>query len=165
MNESGSERSVRMSGRLAGSAWMALSIAAMGLGGLTYILYRPKSLTMFGWFESLGLDPIFERLRSEADSWAWRPPAWWIGSAPAALWLLSGLCAFAAIWRGCESRGARLWMAAVVAAGVGGEAGQAIGLVPGTFDAIDLGVSLVTIAVFALTTLPRRVAAIPERST
>ncbi|MGA1046090.1 MAG: hypothetical protein ACO3ZY_12935 [Phycisphaerales bacterium] len=145
--------------------WAVVAIAAMALGGFTYILYRPKSLAMFGWFESLGLDPVVESLRRQADSWAWRPPAWWIGSAPAALWLLSGLCAFTAIWRSCDPRGARLWLAAVVIAGLGGEAGQAIGFVPGTFDAIDLGASLLAIAFFVWMTLPRDRAAILEPST
>ncbi len=165
MNGSGSDRGVQWSGRVATSTWIALAIAAMGAGGLTYVLYRPTSLTMFGWFGAIGLDPIVESMRRQSESWPWRPPAWWIGSAPAALWLLSGLCAFTAIWKGCDPRGARLWLAAVVAAGLGGEAGQAIGFVPGTFDAIDLGASLLAIAFFAWMTLPRRRAAIPEPST
>ena len=147
------------------AAWALAAIAAMTLGGITYILYRPRSLVMFGWFESLGLDPIVEMLRRHAASWAWRPPGCWIGSAPAALWILSGLAAFAALWGGYGSRAAKLWMLAVVAAGVGGELAQSIGVVPGTFDPIDLGASLVAIAAFVLVASPLRIAASPEAST
>ena len=145
--------------------WIVASIAAMALGGVTYILYRPKSLAMFSWFESLGLDPLVETMRRHAESWAWRPPSWWIGSVPAALWLLSSLAAFAALWGGCAPRGARLWMLAVVAAGLGGEAAQSIALVPGTFDPIDLGALLMAIAVFVLLAWPRRHAGLSEQST
>ncbi len=137
----------------------------MALGGVTYILYRPRSLVMFGWFESLGLDPIVESMRSHAASWAWRPPLWWICSVPAALWLLSGLAAFAALWGGGTSRGARPWLLAVAAAGIGGELAQSIDLVPGTFDPIDLGASLVAIAAFILVALPLGMASSLEAST
>lgn len=165
MRDSGTASSARETRIACRVTWAVASIAAMAIGGVTYILYRPKSLSMFSWFESLGLDPIVESMRSHAASWAWRPPAWWIGSVPAALWILSGLAAFAALWGGCGSRGAKPWMLAVVAAGMGGELAQSIGLVPGTFDPIDLGASLVAIAVFILLAFSIRRAAPPERST
>ena len=165
MRDSGTASSARETRIACRVTWAFASIAAMALGGVTYILYRPKSLSMFSWFELLGLDPIIESMRSHAASWAWRPPLWWIGSVPAALWLLSGLAAFAALWGGWGPRGARLWMFALVSAGLGGELAQSIDLVPGTFDPIDLGASLVAIAAFVLLAWLLRHLPLPERST
>ena len=78
---------------------------------------------------------------------------------------IGSVAAFAALWGGYGSRAAKLWMLAVVAAGVGGELAQSIGVVPGTFDHIDLGASLVAIAAFVLVASPLRMAASPEAST
>lgn len=165
MHDPGVSSSGRVTLKASRAGWAVVSIAVMALGGVTYILYRPKSLVMFDWFESFGLDPLVEAMRRHAESWAWRPPSWWIGSMPAALWLLSGLAAFAALWGGCAPLGARLWMLAVVTAGLGGELAQSIELVPGTFDPVDLGASLVAIAAFLLLARLLHESALPERST
>ncbi len=119
----------------------------MLLGGLTYLCYRPPSLRLFSWFEAMGLQPLVIMVRRQAAAWTWEPPSWWIGSAPAALWLLSGLAAYAALWGGWAPRGARLWMGALIVAALAGELGQ-LAFVPGTFDPIDLLVSVLTAAIF-----------------
>ena len=41
----------------------ALSLFLLGVGGSIYLLFRPKSLLMFRWVESLGLNEYIDRLR------------------------------------------------------------------------------------------------------
>jgi hypothetical protein len=125
---------------------IAAAVVAMLLGGLTYILHRPDSLLMFRWFEAIGLDPLIRALRGSQLAGA-TPPSWWIASAPAALWLLSGLLALLAIWGREGLRHGWLWFAAVVAAAFAGELGQAVGVVPGVFDIADLVGSVLACAV------------------
>lgn len=121
----------------------------MLLGGVTYILHRPDSLLMFRWFEAIGLDPTIEALR-DAPIAKWAPPGWWTASAPAALWLASGLLALFAIWGPHAMRRGWPWFAIVLAAGFGGELGQLVDLVPGTFDPNDLvGTAVAALAAFA----------------
>lgn len=117
---------------------MLASIAAMLLGGMTYVVYRPESLWMFRWFDALGLGGVVDALRGSDLARSIRPPAWWIGSAPAALWLASGLLALRVAWIGPADRGRWLWIALLLVASSAGELGQAVDLVPGTFDLLDL---------------------------
>jgi len=128
------------------------ALLAMLVGGLLYLLYRPTSLLMFRWFEALGLDSAVEQLRAVATQHP-RPPAWAINSLPHALWLLSGLLLFAWIWRGRAGSAASAWMGVLVAFAAGGEIGQWCGLVPGTFDPIDL--ALVVAACIAFLAIAR----------
>jgi len=119
-------------------AWIAASLAAMLLGGLTYVLHRPESLWMFRWFEALGLDGVVQAMRTAPLARSWRPPEWWVGSAPAALWLASGILALRAAWTGPSDPARPVWLLLLLAAAAAGEIGQAIGVVPGTFDLVDL---------------------------
>lgn len=116
---------------------LVASAISMLSGGLLYVLYRPPSLLMFRWFDALGLDPSVERLRAIAAQQP-QPPAWAIGSLPHALWLLSGLLLLAWIWRGSDGITPLLWIGLLVAFAAGGEIGQWLGVVPGTFDPLDL---------------------------
>lgn len=109
----------------------------MLLGGLLYVAYRPPSLLMFRWFEAIGLGPAVASIRIAASE-LHPPPTWAIGSLPYALWLLSGLLVLACIWRGSAGFAPLGWMGLLVAIAVGGELGQWLGAVPGTFDPVDL---------------------------
>jgi hypothetical protein len=116
---------------------LAIAAGAMLLGGLLYVAYRPTSLLMFDWFEAIGLGPAVASLRIAASELP-PPPTWAIGSLPYALWLLSGLLVLAWIWQGVQGAAPLVWMGLLAAIAIGGEIGQWLGAVPGTFDPIDL---------------------------
>jgi len=128
-------------------ASLAASLAAMLLGGLTYVLHRPESLWMFRWFEALGLDGVVQAMRGSWLARSWRPPAWWIGSAPAALWLASGILALRAAWTGPSDPARPIWLLLLLGAAAAGELGQLVGVVPGTFDLVDLAAMTIAAAV------------------
>lgn len=125
----------------------ALSVLAMLTGGAVYVLWRPKSLVMFAWFDSLGLSSTLEALRAVTSPVRRVLPIWVIYSLPQALWLLSGLLGLEFIW-GVRPRtpGHRLWLVALVSLAFGIECGQYVGLIPGRFDRTDVILLLVVIA-------------------
>lgn len=115
-----------------------LSACSMTLGGLIYLAWRPVSLRMFTWFESLRLGDCVEQFRCWAQPHQSAYPDWVCMSLPQGLWVLSGCLAMQAIWVGSTQTERWSWCAIVVLLGFFGELGQLTGIVPGTFDAIDL---------------------------
>lgn len=124
-----------------------LAIASMIIGGMVYVLWRPESLKMFSWFSALGLDRPVDAMRTSAAAYAQAMPSWVYLSLPQALWLFSGCLVFHLIWRHARCRQEQFWMAAVVLLAMGGELGQAVGVIQGTFDPMDL--ALIALAFFA----------------
>ena len=118
----------------------SLSIASMTIGGMVYVVWRPDSLKMFSWFSALGLDRPVDAIRAWGAAYAQALPNWVYLSLPQALWLFSGCLAVHSIWRDARCRQEQFWMAAVALLAVGGELGQAAGVIQGTFDPMDLAV-------------------------
>ncbi len=105
-------------------------------GGLTYILFRKDSLRMFSWFHKIGLSELISSARVFASSFA--PPDWVIYSLPDALWLFSFTSLILLLWENKLTRNAIFWSTAATVIGICSEIGQALKLVPGTFDSLDL---------------------------
>ncbi|MEX1024115.1 MAG: hypothetical protein WD226_03470 [Planctomycetota bacterium] len=119
-----------------------LSIASMVLGGMTYVLWRPESLTMFSWFSALGGGDVVTEMRGWAAPFSEVLPSWVYLSLPQSLWLFSGCLAIHALWKDSRGRQQRCWTAVIFSLALGGELGQAAGLVPGVFDPLDLALIL-----------------------
>jgi hypothetical protein len=119
-----------------------LSITSMGLGGMTYVLWRPESLTMFSWFSALGGGDVVTEMRNWAAPVSKVLPLWVYLSLPQSLWLFSGCLAIHALWRNSRAWQQRCWMVVVFSLALCGEFGQAAGLVPGVFDPLDLALIL-----------------------
>ncbi len=115
-----------------------LSAILMVLGGSIYVLWRPSSLVMFGWFSAIGLGQPVEVLRQWVAPFAVHLPSWVYYSLPQALWLLSGCVAIHAIWKDWHLVSAQTWALIVLAIASGGEIGQALHVVPGVYDPTDL---------------------------
>lgn len=105
-------------------------------GGLIYILFRKDSLKMFSWFHKIGLSELISSARVFAPSFV--PPDWVIYSLPDALWLFSFTSLILLLWENKLTLNAILWVAATTVIGIFSEIGQALKLVPGTFDSLDL---------------------------
>lgn len=69
---------------------------------------------------------------------AFAPPDLVLYSVPDALWTYALTAAMARIWSTRVSLQSAPWLAIGVAIGCGGELLQLIGLLPGTFDVVDL---------------------------
>jgi len=122
-------------------------LGALGLGSAIYILFRPRSLLMFSWFDWMGLGAVIDSLRSEWHGFAEHLPAALLGSAPFALWVLAYMLLIEAIWAGERTVRKAMWKWTVPLAAVCAEVGQIGTLVPGTFDYLDLlAISLAILA-------------------
>jgi hypothetical protein len=127
---------------------LAGAIAALFVGGLIYVLFRNDSLVMFTWFERLGLSSLIDSLRYAATGISTYLPRWVVFSLPNALWIFAGLSLFSIIW-GHDPRNSRIiWFSAFWIVALGMETGQALHIVPGTFDWIDVA-AVVVAGIFA----------------
>lgn len=126
----------------------AFSILSMTIGGLIYVLWRPVTLNMFSWFSAIGLSQIVDTMRIWADVYYHFLPKWIYFSAPQALWLFSGCLAIHLVWLDVRSQQEQFWMVSVFLMAFGGELGQFVGIVQGTFDLVDI--TLVVLAFMAV---------------
>jgi hypothetical protein len=122
---------------------LIIAIMSLSIGGLIYILWRSETLTMFIWFDYLGLADSFGLMRAGSSEFSTALPTWVVFSLPNALWLFSGLLAFDIIW-GSEGSPAKLaWVSLFWIIALGAEVGQALWLIPGTFDWQDIALMIV----------------------
>lgn len=115
-----------------------LALMTMALGGSIYILLRQDTLLMFTWWRWLHLDSGIAGLRNIVLPHKHTLPGWLHLSLPQALWLLSGCLAIHAIWGNLNRRKEQVWMGVVLCLGLATELGQAMGVVRGTYDSLDL---------------------------
>lgn len=109
----------------------------MFLGGMIYILWRSDTLTMFSWFNYLGISEVIGKIRIASESFSTVLPNWLVYSAPNALWFFSGIVVFDLIWNQ-ETKMKILWLSLFCLLAVGSEIAQAVGIVEGTFDYQDI---------------------------
>jgi hypothetical protein len=108
------------------------------VGGLIYILFRTDTLLMFRWADALALTgPIARGRAAVAPLLPW-VPGFVLFSIPDGVWVFSATAFFARLWSDGPLWMRVLWIGAAPAMAIGGELGQIVGLVPGTFDALDL---------------------------
>lgn len=105
-----------------------LIAASISLGGALYLGGRPTTLRMFAWADTLGLGPAVHGLRELLAPVVSAAPDWAVFSLPFGLWL------FALVLAVRDTR----WIPAALALGIGSELAQLPGLMPGTFDPVDL---------------------------
>jgi hypothetical protein len=109
------------------------------IGAGIYTLWRSKTLLVFKWYRWVAIDTPMLSLRSYVSPARHLLPAAVIYSLPDALWVYSFTTLLQYVWAGhsrCPER--TFWSCLPVALAVGSEIGQHFGLVPGTFDPVDL---------------------------
>lgn len=119
------------------------------VGGIIYITWRSETLRMFGWFESVQLDGAVYGLRDMYGGQVSQLPMWLLYSLPDAVWVYSFAMYMGLVWVDTNPRVAFSLSAIGPTLGIGGELGQAFGIVPGTFDVVDL-LLLLAVSVIAL---------------
>lgn len=103
------------------------------IGAATYLLFRTPSLLAFRWVETVGLSDQLMAIRGHVSSV--RLPNWFLYSLPDGIWVYATTSWMAIIWQGKKSWA---WITIAVLLAVGSEIGQAFGIVPGTYQHLDV---------------------------
>ena len=113
-----------------------IGVAALIIGGLIYIRYRNESLLMFGWFQGLGLTEYIEDFRSNAEM----PNVYgWVKyNIPAGLWLFAYMFVIDSIWGKDKNNVYLFFLYVLPLLSLVSELMQYAGMLPGTFDFMDL---------------------------
>lgn len=107
-------------------------------GAAIYVLWRSPFLRVFQWLDTAGAATPVRSLRAAVmPARAWLP-SWVLFSLPDGLWVYALTSWLTRIWRDAAGRGRWLWLSIGPVLGIGSELGQWAGLVPGTFDVVDL---------------------------
>ena len=114
----------------------AIGLVALTIGGLIYIRYRSESLLMFDWFQNLGLSDSIDDFRSNGEM----PNMYgWIKyNLPAGLWLFAYMFVIDAVWGKDKNRVSMYFLYVLPLLAVASEFMQFVGLLPATFDVMDL---------------------------
>lgn len=115
---------------------LSLGIMLLLVGGITYLLFRPRTLLMFHVADYLGLSPIIDRIREGiTDAWL---PEFIVYSLPGALWSTAYLLTVDCFLYGQSVRTRLVATSIIPLIGAASEVFQLTGMVPGTFDGWDL---------------------------
>ena len=106
------------------------------IGGLIYIVSRPKSLKMFKWFENLNIDKLTNLIRDEFIQIDY--PYWIKYNLPDFLWVFSFTSLILIIWDKKIVNENIYYIIFPVSVGILSEIGQLFGLINGTYDLMDI---------------------------
>jgi hypothetical protein len=116
------------------------------IGAAIYVLWRSETLLVFRWIDLVGASDGVRDLRQIAGMF--HPNQLVRDCLPNGLWVFAFTAALRFVWgRQHTSKGVWAWICLPVAMALGGEFGQLVKFVPGTFDWIDV---LATTAGFIL---------------
>ena len=108
-------------------------VVPVAIGAAVYLLFRTTSLLVFEWLRSIGLLETTLAVRGLVAGI--NPPEWLLYCLPDGLWVYAVTSWMILIWK----RNPPLpWLFVGVALGVGGELGQAVAIVPGTYQHLDM---------------------------
>ena len=109
-------------------------VVPLVIGTLTYATWRSTDVRIVGWMSRIAPRGVAAMQGTGAS----RLPAVILGSLPDAAWAWAFGAALSLVWFGRAWREKAPWLAAGALLALCAEVGQAVGVVPGTFDVIDL---------------------------
>lgn len=124
-------------------------ILPVSIGGLIYLTYRTDTLLMFKWFDNFLFSEIISLIRSNHFIQSIPIPEWFKFSIPDAFWLFSFTYFLLKIWEFKICFSSIIWILLTPLIGILSEIAQLTGLLPGTFDIIDL-IFLIFASIFPL---------------
>jgi hypothetical protein len=104
------------------------------IGLALYMAWRSKEVHVVGFMTRLAP----RGARAVQGAGASRVPALLMGSLPDALWAWAFGATMALVWHGAPWREKRAWLGAGALVALFAEVGQAVHVVPGTYDVADL---------------------------
>ena len=125
-----------------------IGVTALIVGGLLYVIFRSKSLLMFDWFHMIGLSDMVENIRTKYDGV--NLYGWVKDCMPAGLWLFSYLFVIDSLWGNNRNLVYNLFIFVLPVIAICSEFMQLFGMLPGTFDYMDLISYVVAILIFIL---------------
>jgi hypothetical protein len=108
-------------------------VLPIALGATIYLIFRSPHLLVFRWLRAAGLLETTMQVREYFA--AVRLPDAVLYSLPDGLWVYAATSSMLLIWRGSPPV---CWLLAGVVLAVGGEIGQALSFVPGTYEHLDI---------------------------
>lgn len=136
--------------------WLLHVFLPVLVGAAIYVLFRSRDLRVFDWLRRAGLLPVVDAVRHHATPMRSWLPAAVVFSLPDGLWAYGLTASVRLVWRDTFSAARHFWLLAAVVASLGPELGQRVGIVPGTFDVVDLSVSLAAVCVACIATRSTR---------
>lgn len=124
------------------------------IGGGIYIGFRSESLLLFQWIEYTGGIHLVSELRSFTTNIPL--PDWVLYSLPDALWLYAFTYSILLIWGKQINRLSLGCLGIVFILGIGHEVGQFYGMIAGTFDPVDLGLSMLALLIPLVLLIPKK---------
>jgi len=118
-------------------------IIPITFGGIIYLLFRADSLMMFRWADAIGVKSVLDDLRIYYTTIQMDNSNWFFFSLPGGLWVYSFTSFMLIVWGLKFSRHSIFWISIGPLIALGGEIGQAFGVVIGTFDPTDLLLCLI----------------------
>lgn len=105
-------------------------------GGLIYTLFRPTTLLGFRLTDAIGLSPIINNWRTALATQ--QPAPFIVYCLPNGLWSAAFILIMDRLFAQQSLRQRLCWTAIIPAIGIAAELLQAVGIVPGTFDWLDI---------------------------
>ncbi len=122
---------------------LLISVIAISMGGMIYVLFRTSEFRFFRWAGSPGVEHrLFEWRNSYLDG-SLQLPDWMVYSLPEGLWAFAYGILIAALWARQRSRVKYLWLITVPLLPAIYELLQYLRFIPGTGCLTDLLLGLV----------------------
>ncbi len=106
------------------------------IGGMIYLVYRSKELLMFDWVEKIGLTPIIDNVRNSVETGGVYD--WVKYNLPDGLWIFAYMFIMDSIWNGKNIKIANMFIYVLPIIAIISELLQAVNLIGGVFDVMDL---------------------------
>jgi hypothetical protein len=117
---------------------LLLSVSALFLGGIIYILFYTSQPVFFSWIRAAGLNNWLSITRQYSLAAGSHLPPWIVYSLPDALWAFAYALMITGIWIRRNSGLKYFWMLTIPVLIVGLELLQYTGMVKGTFSLLDI---------------------------
>jgi hypothetical protein len=105
-------------------------------GGLIYTLFRPTTLLGFRLTDAIGLSPLISNWRTALATQ--QPATFIVYCLPNGLWSAAFILIMDRLFAHQPLRHRLCWAAVIPGIGITAELLQAVGIVPGTFDWLDI---------------------------
>ena len=105
-------------------------------GGLIYTLFRPTTLLGFRLTDAIGLSPLINNWRTALATQ--QPATFIVYCLPNGLWSAAFILIMDRLFAHQPLRQRLCWTAVIPGIGIAAELLQAVGIVPGTFDWLDI---------------------------
>ena len=125
-----------------------LSFLLLGIGGSIYLLFRPKTLLVFKWVKTLGLNEYIDQLREMVSDVTLNHIS--LYSLPDGLWLASYIIVVNSVVSKNNKNNLLFWSFLLPIIAVSFEFLQIPDIIPGVFDVFDLICYIIPLLIYLI---------------